>query len=344
MRGLGVCLALVVVSCGKLSVDAEGKGCPCPEDRGLECDSVCDVCVPKGTPSGAKCEKKWGGCQVGFSSFRPAWVTPNSIYWIWDPASEDQASVFQSYRLEITPTLPAGEMRTYDASTNPELGVFIQPNDGADLTASALVTDLDPEVQYSGRLVVRDVRGCEYSEVAEAPQTHGKTSQNPIEIFGESGFVGTPYGGKVVSQGCETGSCFQMDACTPGSGRTKCCDNLRMSELSVQPGISSGQFQHAYLEFYAKNDSSADPYYAGVWLRIGPAEAGDNRYLLDGWTVPATGEYRRLQFPLRELANEETGTKLEARHFMANDVREFRWYTCLTQNASAWFDEVYIRW
>jgi hypothetical protein len=350
MRGIVVALLLCGLGCGKLSVEAEGKSCPCPSDRGLECDSVCGVCVPVGSAPGAMCAAP-SDCvpKIQFADFRRAWSTPNTILFRWDPDTADKKSVFASYRLELTPTLPAGKTRVYDASTHPELGNYFIANEGVDPNSSVVIFDAEPQVQYSARLVVKDVSNCEYSETVQAPSVPVPVSLTDVEIFGETNSNPDTLGGSIQDTDCHEGSsCFRMAECVITPEHLNCCDNLRVNGFSIPVNITNGDFQNAYLEFYANNESVAPNRFASIWLTVGTNTAGGgNIFFLDEWTFPGVGgEYRKLQFPLRELRMQEPpGSLLEASYLSNNPIHEFNWYTCITtKDATASFDEVYIRW
>lgn len=269
MRGIFAFLlcALCGLGCGKISVEADGKGCPCPSDRGLECDSVCDVCVPAGSTPGATCAAP-NDCvpKIRFSNFRRAWATPNTILFRWDPDTEDKQSMFASYRLELTPTLPAGKTRVYDASTHPELGNYFIANDGSDPNSSVVIFDAEPQVQYSARMVIKDVSNCEYSESVQVPSVPAPALLTEVEIFGETNSNPGTTGGTIQHEDCQKGSsCFRKDDCVITAANPKCCDNLRVNEFSIPVSITNGDFQNAYLEFYANNESVAPNRFAFIW-------------------------------------------------------------------------------
>lgn len=346
MRKTHVLILLAAVGCSKVTVSAEGKECPCPDGRGLTCDPVCLVCVPLGAAPGASCGGSGADActpKITVTDFHAEWVTPNSIFWVWKPDDPGKVDDFQSYRLALTAASPPGPTKLYDVSTNPELGLYLLPNGGADLTRSTLITDLEPGVEYTARLVVRDRDGCEFSTKNTAPATHVPSSQTPVRIFGEGGFSGSTLGGSVTHANCYQGSsCFQMATCQLAAETSKCCDNLRVLDIDIPLTFSAGQFTQAYLEFYARNDAAFATYYSNVWLRVGDASS-PYTYSFPAWTFPATGHYRRLQFPLRMLELGD-GTKLTYATLTSGNVVEFNWYTCVGLGASAWFDEVYVKW
>jgi hypothetical protein len=349
MRASPFLIALAALACGKVSVEAEGKGCPCPSGKGLECDSVCNTCVPMGSTPGAACAGP-SGCvpKVRFSNFRREWATPNTALYRWDADATDKEAQFVSYRLELTPTLPEGDTRIFDASDHPELGQYFIANEGADLNESVFITDLEPQVTYSTRLVVKDVSNCEYAETIQSALVPAPTSGvSPVEIFGES-VVGDPIGGTIESSGCLAGSsCFRMGPCQITAENPKCCDNLRVDALSVPVAITGGDFENAYVEFYANNESQAPNRYANTWILVAKAGEPAKQFQVEGWTFPGVGgAYRRLQFPLNEMSTPE-GEELTAAILAEPTTRvtQFNWYTCITtEDATAWFDEVYIRW
>jgi hypothetical protein len=336
-------VVVVIAGCGRIEVDTAGKPCPCAD--GNVCDPICELCVPPGTASGEACALG-NDCAVKFTGFRADWVTPNSIHWVWEPSDPDRAAEFQSYRLELSQQFNENT-RTYDSTANPELGLFTLPNTGADLTTATITDGLAPGVVYTGTLIARDVNGCEFSSKNDAPVTTTPVSSNPIEIFGESpvqGYVAAQ-DGEIVGDGCHFGSqCMRtpLPTCTLEPHKGKCSYNLKLAGLDISiTSLSQGQFEQAYLEFYAKTSSTSPSFYSWTWLRSG--EPTPPYYRFDGFTLPAGAPYKRIQIPLRMLHHEETLEMLDHATLSAGRIREFNFGTQVTPDTATWVDEVYIR-
>lgn len=339
LRHLGwIAFVASLVGCGHQEIDLAGRKCPCADD--YECDAVCAVCVPPGTVAGAHCAKGPDACvaKVTFSDFKPAWVTPNSIRWTWQP--DGQADVwapsFQSYRLE----LEAGDQKlTYDSSTNPELGLAVLPNSSPDPTSATTSDGLTPGTTYTGTLIVRDTSGCEFSSSRLAPATPIALSSSPLEIFGESPFTGSILDGAIVASGCQFGAqCLMTDDCVLAPNKTLCTKNLRVYAIDVGPGaMSAGGFSQAYLEFFARTDTPAPSYYSTVFLELGGAF-----YRFEGLTFPSSAEYRRVQVPLHALAS--STQSLDFATLQASHIVQFNFGTHVAEGAHTWLDEVYVRW
>jgi hypothetical protein len=68
-EGLAKALALGAVlalhACAQEDIELDGKACPCPSAAGYECDAVCNVCVPTGSPPGQACGASGGAGNGG---------------------------------------------------------------------------------------------------------------------------------------------------------------------------------------------------------------------------------------------------------------------------------------
>ncbi|MEZ4221938.1 MAG: hypothetical protein R3B13_13480 [Polyangiaceae bacterium] len=335
-----IALAAMTLGCGQVELDQTGRECPCGED--FKCDAICKVCVPRSAALGAACPEKADACvpKVTFTDFKVDWVTPNAIRWRWTPDGDATSLTqdFQSYSLVLT---SKGKTLVYDVSTNPELGLAVLPNSGVDLTNGSITGDLEAGMTYSATLTARDTAGCEFAASNTAPTTPTPTSQSPIEIFGESAFGGTIVDGTVVTTGCHLGQqCLRTDTCTldPDAGKAACTKNLRVTGVDIGTGaLTQGAFLQAYLEFYARTDTSAPSYYSTVFFEVGP-----EFYRFEGFTFPASTGYRRVQIPLRVLSSAQG--LLDFATLQSLHVSQFNFGTHVAEGAHTWVDEVYIRW
>lgn len=332
-------LSLGSLGCGRVDVDTAGLPCPCAD--GNECDPVCNVCVPPGTPAGVSCSE----CKILFRDFHADWVTPNSIGWRWQVMDGDAGGDFGAYTL----TLESREgTRVYDATTNPELGVFNLPYDGRDLVQTSITNGLTPNVVYTGTLTARDELNCELSATSIARATIQPAHSVAIELFGETstGHIAAQ-DGLVVSDDCYAGStCLQSPtpACVPQNGSADCSNLLKYAQLDIpitNDNLTAGQFEDAYLEVWTKNRSPSPTWYGWVWLRtVDP----DQIWAYFALTLPNNEDYERVQIPLRELTLQGGSETLSRETLARGRIRELVLGSIVEPTSTVIkADEAYIR-
>jgi hypothetical protein len=275
-------------------------------------------------------------------------VTPNSISWVWQPDGDptEKVAVFQSYRLEIREAGSEADARIVQAPENPELGLYLRPNGGPDLTRSTIVHGLEPGRVYSATLVATDTSGCEFrSQTASAPQTWIPQSVHSIELFGETPFTGFALDATLVDQGCHVGSqCLRSPECSePEPSKGKCAFNMRASGLDKSPAqLSAGGFAQAYLELWARNDAESPSYWSAIWLKTSDAGGEQRSWWLQDFTFRADGNYQRIQVPLGALADGEE--RLSFATISSGSIHELNFYNSVTVGSFIYVDEAYIRW
>ncbi|MEZ4225233.1 MAG: hypothetical protein R3B13_30055 [Polyangiaceae bacterium] len=369
---LAILASFSAASCGTEEVDIEGKACPCPAPD-YQCDPVCKVCVPSGSPAGALCGGGSGGaaggaaggtgggsggagatsggasggggtsgsggaaCQpvITFKNFTAVWATPESIQWEWEPDNPvADADKLAGYTIVVSASGKTDKV--FDAKTNPELGVYVQPNGGADLSRRSVTSGLEPGVSYTGVLRARDTAGCTFeSAPAGAPQTTLAKGVSQV-VFKDA----TPAGAfaqdcSLVSTGCHAGSgCLRSVDCQDAT----CWANMRWSDMSISVPVSSGEFTQAYLEMYVRSDSTAPLWWTQTWIQI-----GTEKWYFAPRTLLADGAYHKLQFPLRKF---ETGTgSLFDTAALATPIDEILFVGAgPSVGTHIWVDEVYVRW
>ena len=353
----------VSLSCGRVDVDVEGKRCPCPD--GFDCDTVCAVCVKArripgeicaadangaggggaggtgGTPGGGSGGAAGSPCtpKITVQNFAASWSTPESIRWTWKPSLPASAQD-QFVRYEVLVSDSNNADLVFGPTTNPELGMYVQPNGGADLTNATVTRGLAPGKGYTGRLRVMDTAACVFESTSVPAPVTPLPQGGEAKLFGEPAPSGTPFSDITHVKdgaGCLTGSnCLRTNDCKSG----QCFANLTwVFDTPLLLGLSEGQFTQAYLEVFVRSTSAAPLSWCEVWLGVGSAP---DRYRLSGFSVPSDGKYHKLQFPLRVL---ELQSKLLDYAVLAPGVRQVN----LTGSASTaggfiWADEAYVRW
>lgn len=336
---LALLLALAALGCGRIAVDTAGLPCPCGD--GNECDTQCNVCVPPGTPAGVACSD----CRISFRDFHADWVTPNSIGWRWEVLDPEAGGDFGAYTLTLT---SSEGTRVYDATTNPELGVFNLPYHGRDLVQTSITDGLSPNVVYTGTLTARDERNCEFSATSIARATIQPARSVAIELFGETsaGHIAAQ-DGLVVSDDCYSGeSCLQSPApaCLLQNGSADCSNLLKYAGLDIpitDDNLTPGQFEDAYLEAWTKSTAPSPTWYGWVWLRtVDP----DQIFAHFAITLPNNQDYKRVQIPLRELTLQGGSEQLTRDILARGRIREFVLGSIVEpSNTVIRVDEAYIR-
>ena len=349
---------LALQACGKEDIDLTGKACPCPT-ADYECDSLCQVCVPAGTTPGSSCSGATGGTGAGgsgglagagaggtggtsctpaitFQNFKAVWATPESIRWEWEPLSPVSAKdQFKTYELEVT--APGESPRTYDGTTNPELGVYVQPNSGVDFTMATASSGLTPGKLYTGVLRAIDTQDCAFtSPSASAPRTT-QPKGGAFELYADTQPPGSfPLDATEVTAGCKAGNCLQSLDCV-GS----CFFNLRWSGTTLNAPISEGEFSDAYVEFYVKSNSAAPLWWSESWLQVGTGTG--TRWRFHPFSIPADDQFHKIQIPLRQYF--KAGAQLDYAAFSAQPLKEVMFVGASpTDGTFIWVDDAYIRW
>ncbi|MEZ4220901.1 MAG: hypothetical protein R3B13_08225 [Polyangiaceae bacterium] len=358
---------LLTQACRMEEIDLTGKACPCPSD--YDCDSVCQVCVPKGTPLGSACGSSAGGGSGGtssggtssggtssggqsgagaagtggspctpaitFQNFKAAWATPEAVRWEWEPLSPVSAlDQFKTYELELT---AAGESpRVYSGADNPELGVYVQPNSAVDFTNATTTTGLTPGKSYTAVLRAIDTKDC---VLASAPALSPQTTQpkgGSFELYAENQPPGSsPLTAVEVTTGCRAGKCLRSPDCTAAG----CFFNLRWTGTSLSPPISAGEFVNAYVELYVRSNSAAPLWWAATWIRL----TDNSLWAFQPFSIPADDQYHKIQIPLRWYASADS--QLDFASFSAGPLTEIMFIGAApTQGTYIWVDDAYLRW
>jgi hypothetical protein len=271
---------------------------------------------------------------ITFQNFKAVWATPESIRWEWDPlapvAAKDQ---FKTYELEVT--TPDETPKLYEGTTNPELGVYVQPNLGVDFTNATTTAGLTPGKLYTGVLRAIDTQGCAFmSALASAPRTT-LPKGGSFEMYAENQPAGSyPQGASAVTTGCRTGKCLRSPDCV---GNT-CFFNLRWSQTALAAPMSAGEFVDAYFEFYVKSNSATPLWWSESWMEVGAI-----KWRFHPYSVPSDDQYHKIQIPLRWFS--QSGQQLDHATLSATPISEVNFIGAApTDGTYIWVDDAYLRW
>ena len=285
-----------------VDVDLSGKHCPC--GPGYTCDPVQNLCV-----TGPSCEPK-----IRVEDFQAAWSTSNAIYWTWDPQGLEED--FLRYEMVLAQTAEdlasrTGTVRVYSPDVNPELGGFTRPRtEGTnDVVRGTLTDEIQPATSYVGRLLAVDDDLCAFSTDIVGK---GTTIELPDEvvIFRDDPPPGYPLPSSFGPVDDTTGGGRHLefrpseDPECAGEPDSTCGQPLRYQSMDLDLGaISRGQFEDAFLELRIASNASVHSYYSLVWLWFDDcADSGSFRFV--PFTIRSTGDYQRLQIPLRAFPND----------------------------------------
>ncbi len=343
--------AALALGCGKQDIDLSGKACPCPDGSGYSCDAVCKICVPEGTAPGSSCSGSGGAGGGGgsggtggascagtitFQNFRAAWATPEVIRWEWEPLSPVTAQdQFKTYEIEVTADGEAPKI--FDGTTNPELGVFVQPNGGVDYTQATHTSGLTPGTLYTGLLRAIDTNDCVF---ASAPTSAPKTIQpkgGAFELYADTspGNGAYPFDATEVTAGCRAGGCLRSTDCQ-GSG---CWNNMGWSDTAYSAPISAGDFSNAYVEFYVKSNAATPLWWCDTFFALAPSDF----WHLSPYSVPSDDQFHKIQLPLRWFSNGDV--QLDYAAFASTPISQFVFIGAgPTDGSYMWIDDAYLRW
>jgi hypothetical protein len=289
------------------------EGLPCPCQEGWHCDPFSETCVAD------TCEPR-----VFVKDLAASWAAPHSIYWTW--SLEGAASDFLKYELVLAENeedlkTRTGTAKVYDASNNPELGVYEIPYSDA-VVDSTVTRELAPLTSYLALLYVTDVNRCESSTmifekktapatlseivvVGEGPEPPGSRARpDPgasFEPVGDSFRI--HYDGE-VDTGCLEPPAGQESR--PTCGQPVGIDGLSLDVTSANPGINAAGFNDAYLEVEVEVVDSPTPLWFG-WIRFLTNSCGEqDRYSFASpeMVVPnINGKRTLLEAPFNQLSN-----------------------------------------
>ena len=349
-RVAAIATSLIVSACTAGELKLDGKSCPCLEAEGWVCDTARNVCVHPSTGSSGS-----GGGAIGVGTLNVAWATPNGIRWEWEPSGSPDA--FQSYEMVVgeseedvanrTPTA-----RTYDADTNPELGVYLLPRTGQLDEVRATITDgLDFDTPYFGQLIATDTVGGQTRSNIAGARTNVKPGPNSILLFDEMLPAGTtlwppeltletdkPYAGTASlrytqpAPECFDAGCFfyqnlHVDYGTPFDG--------------LQAMISQSAFTTpAFVELAIADDAPTPSFWSNAWISFGACSQCNAS--IQPLTFRADGQYRIIQIPLRALAFPSGPLVYDD---LKNPITEFDlggdW---AAEGTHVWIDAIRVNW
>lgn len=298
-------VAVALVAACTIEVPLDDKRCPCADDW------ICN-------PFTDTCERPTCDADVTTSNLSAQWSTSNEIFWTWDVAG--QPSAFLSYELVLAESKDdletrSGTARTFDVSTNSELG---------DPTTSVVTRGLDPDTTYFAQLVVTDSSQCSFGSDIVARATRAE-AQNSVVIFRDEPVAGGVLrpedagGPQVVSDG--TGAHIEYvprfhDACVPededfDSVRALCGQPIKLQEMTLDVSrdeaspqldrLNADTFGESFLEMSLSSEAPVDTLVFQIWFRLASCTTDDCRYVAGGFTLPANSGYEPIQIPLTEF-------------------------------------------
>jgi hypothetical protein len=302
--------AQLVASC---IFDPSLEGLPCPCQDGWHCDPFSKTCVEN------TCEPK-----VVVEDLTAGWAAPHSIYWTWKV--NGSAKDFVKYELVLAENeddlkTRTGTARVFDASNNPELGLFEIPYSSA-LVESTVTRTLQPNTSYVALLFVTGGNQCEATSAIVAKKTAPPTLSE-IVVLGDgpppAGSRARPVPGsafdppeapiRVRYDGNVDTACLDppADQLNKGTcGQPVGIDGLDVDLTTTSPALTAPSFNDAYLEVEVEVVDSPAPLYSG-WIRFLTNYCGEqDRYsfVSSEIVIPnIPGQRTLLEAPFAELSN-----------------------------------------
>ncbi|MEM7606592.1 MAG: hypothetical protein AAF411_14640 [Myxococcota bacterium] len=322
-------LVAALTGCSLGPFDAEGKACPCANDEEWRCLSGQCVAVEPCTPI------------VEIAEFRPSWSTDQAVRWEWavrpldvgqvpEDEEEDDDSIVTiagvrvelaqaqadvaSYEIDIAGD--DGTFLTMDSESHPELRQFVleQTGTGRDVSDSALLLGLEPNVTYTATFRANDRFGCADVSAPIIASTLRLQPPNVVDLFigddddTDSALELGRQPGTTLER--ENGNTFVVHE--PVNNTDAGCDaaasictaNVAIGRLNRALAINEGDFRNrAYVEFSLHYTGVTPSDFSRVQLTLESSTAS-NTYASARLTVPPTPEPVTIQVPLRELFND----------------------------------------
>lgn len=297
-------LALVLLSGCAIDASIEGKSCPCAE--GYECDVLRNTCAR------SLCQPA-----LGLADFAPLWATPHDIRWGWQTTGPEARFLRYELRLaESKEQLASGDAMVFDASQNPELGLYRLPG-STDAVTATTTRGLEAAKTYYAQFLVVDIDECAFASDPLA-RTTAPEPTGTVPVFRDDlpeGHLLLPPVAMLTTDA--DGAHIHYDAGTdpecfpPGEDleliKDTCGQPLRPMYLGVDVAhdpnpqvsrLSEGTFEGAYVEVHLSNASPIPSWYTNFWLWL---ENCTVEYHYDTFTLPASADYVRFEVPLTAL-------------------------------------------
>lgn len=312
--------AAVLVACSVEALDLAGKACPCTD--GFVCDMSTNTCVTSlpppppieaGPPDVAPPKVDASGA-ITVLNFLQRWETANGIRWEWqalgDPAKFKRYEIVTGPRAEDV-RARAQSTRTFDPSTNPELGSFTGRGTDAGAPVSLWsVTDGHKE----GEIVFAQVIAYDTNDVASASDIASGTTSRPrnqIEVYEngkpDGGVFVPAVGTKIVADGGYDAAFIEHTvAC---QGPPPCPIETGVSSIDGIAGDaiqSNTEFGVAFLELAVRGTNLPQKFIDVVLYVGGDACGTPCRMRFSGLSFgKQAGDWRLLQIPLGRFKGED---------------------------------------
>lgn len=294
----GLLLILALEACGRLEYQSASGSDGNAEDGGPDAQA--------GALDAASLDGGHVVAPLTVTNLRAEWETPTTIRWRWDRSGD--AADFGSFELVIGPTEADVEGRTalarvFDASENPELGVFTLPGTGdMDPVVSTITDGLTPDTAYYAQLVALRPGGLRSSTPIAAGRTLAAAS-SALDLFDEAGSLGFSIPATFElsdDRPLEGSGCYRYVSDCAGMP-DPCWQHLRRHGLNVDASsVAAAAFNRAFLEIAVASDAREHTYYGAFRLQVG-MDGSTALFQIEGLTIRADGEYRVYEIPLTAL-------------------------------------------
>jgi hypothetical protein len=312
-------VAATAIACSVEALDLAGKQCPCTD--GFVCDTATNTCVtslpapvPEAGPPDAEPPKPDASGAITVLNFLQRWETANGIRWEWQAIGDP--TKFKRYEIVTGPRAEdvrarSQSTRTFDPSTNPELGTFTGREKDAGVPVNLwAVTDGHKE----GEIVFAQVIAFDTNDVASASDIASGTTSRPrnkIEVYEDGkpdGGVFVPsVGTKIVQDGGYDASFIEHSVTCQGT--PPCAVETGVSSIDGIAGDaiqSNTEFGVAFLEI-AVRGTNLPQKFVDVVLYVGGDACGTPcRMRFSGLSFgKQPGDWRLLQIPLGRFKGED---------------------------------------
>lgn len=307
------------MACSVEALDLAGKQCPCAD--GFLCDKATNTCLSSlptpvedgGTPDSEPPKPDASGA-ITVLNFVQRWETANGIRWEWqaigDPAKFKRYEIVTGPRAEDV-RARAQSTRTFDPTTNPELGTFAGRSADAGVPASLWsITDGHKEAE----IVFAQVIAYDTDDVPTSSDIASATTSRPrnvIAIYSDArpdGGVFVPsVGTKIVTDGGYDASFIEHTVTCQGT--SPCPIETGVSSIDGLDGDSiqsATEFGVAFLEL-AVRGTNVPRRFVDVVLYVGGDACGTPcRMRFSGVSFGKQGgDWRLLQIPLGRFKGDD---------------------------------------
>ena len=283
------------------------------------------------------------------TSFALQWRTPTTLRWRF--RFEGAEADFATSRLLVAkdPTALAGSAstaRVFDATSNPELGVFTLPfTSGPDRVEHTIATGLSPSTTYFAQLRVADKGGKEVRSAVVSATTQAPPTRS-IAVFDDAKPPGYTIPGSFARQtgaGAHGGNAYYAYTSSCQPGQSACFENLRWQGLGGDLTALAAEFDAAFIEV-ALSCTGSHSYWSQARIMLRDGGGGDTIYGAAPLTFRCDGGYQRLEIPLGQLRRGIHNALLTHAELAGRELHEVGFGGRWAEGATVRMDSCALRW